>query len=162
MFTSFCQFFYYIKNTSNSSFLKHNIHKTGVINDPLGQPSVPADSDCRLILKFCDGRPDRLTVTLCENSEALPAGTVVGLVDQYSKDIFLSNDVQFANDGKFWTFRLPRTRVPSLLHWITWYFTLIGWRVLVQNPLPVFSYDSRFNISWVSQVDLLTHQAPVK
>ena len=33
--------------------------KTGVINDPLGQPTVPAGSDCRLILKFWDGR------TLC-------------------------------------------------------------------------------------------------
>ena len=35
-------------------------HKTGVINEPLGQPTVPAGSDCRLILKFgTDGR------TLC-------------------------------------------------------------------------------------------------
>ena len=31
-------------------------NKTGVINDPLGQPTVPAGSDCRLILKFWDGR----------------------------------------------------------------------------------------------------------
>ena len=31
-------------------------YKTGVINDPLGQPTVPADSDSRLILKFWDGR----------------------------------------------------------------------------------------------------------
>ena len=33
-------------------------NKTGVINDPLGQPTVPAGSDCRLILKFWDGRTD--------------------------------------------------------------------------------------------------------
>ena len=31
------------------------INKTGVINNPLGQPKVPAGSDCRLILKFWDG-----------------------------------------------------------------------------------------------------------
>ena len=30
------------------------IYKTGIINDPLGQPTVPAGSDCRLILKFWD------------------------------------------------------------------------------------------------------------
>ena len=42
-----------------------NTYKAGVINDPLGQPTVPAGNDCRLILKFCDGRTD----TLCENSE---------------------------------------------------------------------------------------------
>ena len=40
-------------------------NKTGVINDPLGQPTVPAGSDCRLILKFWDG----LTDALCENSD---------------------------------------------------------------------------------------------
>ena len=40
-------------------------NKTGVINDPLGQPKVPAGSNCRLILKFWDGRTD----TLCENSD---------------------------------------------------------------------------------------------
>ena len=37
-----------------------NGYKTGVINDPLGQPTVPAGSDCRLILKFWDGRTDTL------------------------------------------------------------------------------------------------------
>ena len=31
-------------------------NKTGVINDPLGQSTVPAGSDCRLILKFWDGQ----------------------------------------------------------------------------------------------------------
>ena len=36
-------------------------HKTGVINDPLGQPIVPAGSDCRWFLKFCAGRPDGRT-----------------------------------------------------------------------------------------------------
>ena len=40
--------------------VKCNNNKTGVINDPLGQPTVLAGSDCRLILKFWDGR------TLCE------------------------------------------------------------------------------------------------
>ena len=37
-------------------------HKTGgVMNDPLGQPTVPAGSASRLILKFSDGRTDRPT-----------------------------------------------------------------------------------------------------
>ena len=31
---------------------KLNMYKTEVINDPLGQPTVLAGSDCRLILKF--------------------------------------------------------------------------------------------------------------
>ena len=44
-------------------------HKTGVINDPLGQPTVPAGSDCRLILKFCAGRTDGRTDNMCENNE---------------------------------------------------------------------------------------------
>ena len=35
-------------------------YKTGVINDPLGQPTDPAGSDCRLILKFWDGRTDNI------------------------------------------------------------------------------------------------------
>ena len=38
------------------------MYKTGVINDPLGQPTVPAGSDCRLILKFWDGRTDGQTL----------------------------------------------------------------------------------------------------
>ena len=45
-------------------------YKTGVINDPLGQPTVPACSDCRLILKFWDGRTD----TLSENSDYYRTG----------------------------------------------------------------------------------------
>ena len=40
-------------------------NKTGVINDPLGQPTVPAGSDCSLILMFWDGRTD----SLGENSD---------------------------------------------------------------------------------------------
>ena len=36
--------------------VKENEDKTGVINDPLGQPTVPAGSDFHLILKFWDGR----------------------------------------------------------------------------------------------------------
>ena len=39
--------------------VKEKYYKTGVINNPLGQPTVPAGSDCRLLLKFWDGR------TLC-------------------------------------------------------------------------------------------------
>ena len=41
---------------------RHNNNKTGVINDPLGQPTVPAGSDCRLILKFWEGRTDGRTL----------------------------------------------------------------------------------------------------
>ena len=37
------------------------VNKTGVINDPLGQPTVPAGSDCRWILKFCAGHMDGQT-----------------------------------------------------------------------------------------------------
>ena len=42
---------------SYSYFLKR--YKTGVINDPLGQPTVLAGSDCRLFLKLC--QTDRST-----------------------------------------------------------------------------------------------------
>ena len=38
---------------------KKKKYKTGVINDPLDQPTDPAGSDCRLILKCWDGRTDR-------------------------------------------------------------------------------------------------------
>ena len=34
-------------------------NKIGVISDPLGQPTVPAGSDFRSILKFSDGCTDR-------------------------------------------------------------------------------------------------------
>ena len=47
------------------SYDKRNEYKTGVMNDPLGQPTVPAGSDCRLILKFWDRRTD----TLCGYSD---------------------------------------------------------------------------------------------
>ena len=40
-------------------------YKTGVINDPLGQPTVPAGSDCRLILKFWEVRIRTDGRTLC-------------------------------------------------------------------------------------------------
>ena len=40
--------------------LKDN--KTGDFNDPLGQPIVSAGNDCRLILKFRDGRTDGRTL----------------------------------------------------------------------------------------------------
>ena len=77
-----CSFF-----NSSAAFLrskswKYKRNKTGVINDPLGQPTVPAGSDCRLILKLWDGRTYGLTDTLCENSDHYRPGTVVGLVNQ--------------------------------------------------------------------------------
>ena len=37
-------------------FDKTNLYKTGVINDPLGQPTVPACMDFRLILTFWNGQ----------------------------------------------------------------------------------------------------------
>ena len=55
-------------------------NKTGVINDPIGQLTVPAGSDCRLILKFWDGR------TLCVKIVITTTGTVVGLVDQQNRE----------------------------------------------------------------------------
>ena len=51
-------------------------NKTGVINDPLGQPTVPASSDFRL--KFWDRRTDNL----CENSDHYLPGLWAGRVDQ--------------------------------------------------------------------------------
>ena len=52
-------------------FYKTGKNKTGVFNDPLGQPTIPAGSDCRLILKFWDGRKYVRTRTdsLCENND---------------------------------------------------------------------------------------------
>ena len=55
--------------------LEIKIYKTGVIYDPLGQPTVPA-----LDLKFWDGRSDEQPVNI-----SLLAGTVVELVDQQGK-----------------------------------------------------------------------------
>ena len=51
-----------LMSVGQSQIFKIKQNKTGVINDPLGKPTVPAGSDCRLILKFWDGRTD----TLCE------------------------------------------------------------------------------------------------
>ena len=45
-----------LKNLFSSELSKGVKNKTGVINDPLGQPTVPSGSDCRLILKFWNGR----------------------------------------------------------------------------------------------------------
>ena len=42
----------------------------GIINDPLGQLTVPASSDCSLIVKFWDGRTDNLCeimITTCRD-----------------------------------------------------------------------------------------------
>ena len=45
--------------------LKVKLNKTGVINEPLGQTTVSAGTDCRLILTFWD----RWTDSLCEISD---------------------------------------------------------------------------------------------
>ena len=59
-------------------------NKTGVINDPLGQPTVPAGSDRRLILKFWDGRTDGRTLSV-------KIVITTGLVDQQDKSRKFSN-----------------------------------------------------------------------
>ena len=69
----------YFRNVS----LQNN-NKTGVINDPLGQPAVPAGSDCRLILKFWDGRTDGRTlcvkiVITTGRDCGRPRGSIFGL-----------------------------------------------------------------------------------
>ena len=55
------------------------MYKTGVINDPLGQPTVPAGSDCGLILKFWDGRTDILCeiVITTGRNWGRPRGTII-------------------------------------------------------------------------------------
>ena len=58
---------------------------TGVIYDPLGQPTVSAGSDCRLILKFWDVRTYRWTDGR-KFSVKIVIITVVGLVDQISNN----------------------------------------------------------------------------
>ena len=64
---------------------KKQIYSTGVINDPLGQPTVPVFA---WFLNFrTDGRTDGQN--LCENSDHYRPGTVVGLVDQYIRQEFL-------------------------------------------------------------------------
>ena len=47
-----------IRTDVQTTSAKIVFYKTRVINDSLGQPTVPAGSDCRLILKFWDGRMD--------------------------------------------------------------------------------------------------------
>ena len=59
-------FVFYLKR----AFQKIYLDKTGVINDPLGQHTVPAGSDSRLILKFWDGRTDNM----CKNSDHFRPG----------------------------------------------------------------------------------------
>ena len=46
------------------SYLKKK-YKTGVMNDPLGQPTVSVCNDISLILTFWEGRTD----SLCKNSD---------------------------------------------------------------------------------------------
>ena len=62
---------------------KIEISKTGVINDPLGQPTVTAGSDFHLMLKFWDGLMfgDGRTDNMCENSDHYRPGLWVGLVN---------------------------------------------------------------------------------
>ena len=48
---------------------KSNLNKTGVNNDPLGQPTVLAGSDSHLISKLWDVRTYGRTDTMCENSD---------------------------------------------------------------------------------------------
>ena len=52
------------------------LDRTGVINDPLGHPLVPAGSDFHLIFKFWDGR------TTCVKMMTTTSMTLVGHVDK--------------------------------------------------------------------------------
>ena len=62
--------------------LGENKHfKTGVINDPLGQPTVPVGSDYRLILQFLGRTYGR---TLCVKIVITTGRVWVGLMDQYT------------------------------------------------------------------------------
>ena len=73
--------FYRIENQDETK--KNRNGKTGVINDPFGQPTDPAS----LILKFWDERKDRRhkyvrTDNLRENSDHYRPWRWVGRVDQ--------------------------------------------------------------------------------
>ena len=48
--------FYNIRSCDNISLIYHNFHKTGVINDPLGQTHILASSEYCFCLKFCFAR----------------------------------------------------------------------------------------------------------
>ena len=70
--------------------------KTGAINDPLGQLTVLADSDGRLILKFWDGRTDgrtlcvNIVISLLINSmENIKIGNIFFLHANYFSDDWL-------------------------------------------------------------------------
>ena len=60
------------------------INKTGVINDPLGQPTVRAGSDCRLILNFL-GRTDGQHVQKQRSLPAVTAGRPRGSIKLSTK-----------------------------------------------------------------------------
>ena len=53
-------------------------NKIGVVNDPLGQPTVPPGNDFRFILEMF-----RRTDNLCENSDLYRPWLWVGRVDLY-------------------------------------------------------------------------------
>ena len=55
---------YFLKNAQHV-----NCNKTGVINDPLGLPTVAANSDFRLISKVLGRQKDVRTYNQCENSD---------------------------------------------------------------------------------------------
>ena len=60
-----------------------NNNKTGVIiNDPLGQPTVPVGSDCRLILKFwTDGRTLCVKIVITTGRDCgRPRGSIINIL----------------------------------------------------------------------------------
>ena len=59
--------------------MNNKMYKKGVINDPLGQPTVSAGNDCRLTLNFWDGRTDRrvkIVITTGRNC-GRPRGSII-------------------------------------------------------------------------------------
>ena len=64
--------------------------KTGVINDPLGQPTVPVGSDCRLIL---DGRTLCVKIVITTGRDCgRPRGSSNSLVKEIMDSV---NDIAF-------------------------------------------------------------------
>ena len=64
------------RRKSESHFPEIKRDKTGVINDPLGQPTVPAGSDFRSTLKFCDGRTEE-QAGVCMDGRTAPVKIVI-------------------------------------------------------------------------------------
>ena len=69
--TEFWQFLQSRRGTISGNFVTYEtvkneqMNKSGVINDPLSQPTVPAGSDFHSITRFWNGRTDRQ----CENND---------------------------------------------------------------------------------------------